>query len=369
MSGTRVVTSPTTSSMRLAERQRAWLQASRLPGPARYRELATTALLDIHTLLLDNGASVAGWPQLWRYVWPRDASMVAVALARTGHQDDAERILEFLQDVNDDGVFEARYRPDRSGPPDDRGEQSDSVGWVLWATATIARSLPASSRLAFLSRLRPLIDSCGSAALRLTDSPTALPPVSPDYWEVRTERLSLGTAAPMAFALDATADLAGWTGDLELVEKARTRAALLRGSITERFGGAGYPRYLGDDTPDAAVAFLLPPFATKAQPAVLEAWRRAADGMQRPAGGLAPGVGWKNDGISWTPQTALFALTAAATGDEATARARLDWIGAHRTEYGAIPEKVLFNGEPSGPAPLAWTCAMVLLALHALSGP
>ncbi|MGL4743576.1 MAG: glycoside hydrolase family 15 [Dermatophilaceae bacterium] len=310
---------------------------------------------------------MAGWPPLWRYVWPRDAAMVAVALARTGHEDDALRILMFLQEVNDDGVFEARYRPDRSGPPDDRGEQSDGTGWVLWAMATIARDLSSSTREIFVKSLQQLIDSCSAAALRLTDSPTALPPVSPDYWEVRNKRLSLGTAAPMAFALDAIVDLAGWMSNPKVAGAARARSATLRGSISEQFGGAGYPRYLGDDKPDAAVAFLLPPFARQAQPAVLDAWRRAADGMRRPAGGLAPGVGWKNDGISWTPQTALFALTAAATGDETLARARLDWIAAHRTEYGAIPEKVSFNGEPSGPAPLAWSCAIVLLALQTLS--
>ena len=55
--------------------------------------MVETALLDIHTLLLPNGALVAGWPKHWRYVWPRDAAFAAVALVETGHDADALRLL------------------------------------------------------------------------------------------------------------------------------------------------------------------------------------------------------------------------------------------------------------------------------------
>ena len=40
----------------------------------------------------------------------------------------------------------------------------------------------------------------------------------------------------------------------------------------------------------------------------------------------------------------------------------LAWLEAHRTAAGALPEKVLADGAPAGPAPLAWTCALILLA-------
>ncbi len=395
--GSRVAATSAPSSLRLAEEQRTWVASGRIPGPAAYREMASTALLDIHTLLLANGAAVAAWAPHWRYVWPRDAAMVAVALARTGHRQDALSVLQFLQrSLGADGIFQARYRPDGSGPPDDRGEQSDGIGWALWASATLVDDLPPQERADVVADLGPLIRSCTGAALRLTEAPDAMPPASPDYWEVRDERLSLGTAAPMAFALEAASALATTAQDPELAGTTADRAARLRSSIREQFGRDAYPRYLGDDQPDAAVAFLLPPFTKTAAPDVLAAWARAGDAMKRPAGGLAPGAGWKEDGISWTPQTALFALTAAATSDPAargsaatagpatrgsaatatsgpaasggvaSARARLDWISDHRTPYGAIPEKVLHNGEPAGPAPLAWSAALVLLTLDAL---
>ena len=120
----------------LAEDQRDWLAAGRVPGPERYADMARQALLDLDTLTLDNGAVLAGPTAAWLYSWPRDASFVAVALARTGHTDDAATILGHLARVQEaDGTFQARYLPDESGVPDDRGTQLDGGAWYLWAAA------------------------------------------------------------------------------------------------------------------------------------------------------------------------------------------------------------------------------------------
>ncbi len=89
--------------------------------------------------------------------------------------------------------------------------------------------------------------------------------------------------------------------------------------------------------------------------------------MHRPAGGLAPGTGWKDDGISWTPETAQFALAHAANGNHTEAVRNLEWLEAHRTMVESFPEKVLYDGSPAGVAPLAWTAALVLLAIRELS--
>jgi glucoamylase len=357
-----------------AQQQRDWLAAGSIPrSSAGVQELAgqdmaRTALLDINTLLLPGGAALAGWPKSWRYVWPRDASMVAVALWRTGHRDDALSVMQFLQrQLPAQGVFQARYLPDESGVPDARGEQTDGTGWVLWAAARMLADVPAGpARERFLNQLRPLIDGSTRTALRITDRPGGLPKPSQDYWEMNDDRLSLGTAAPLAFGLEAAVTLQHALGDEVLSQAAQQRLTLLRGSIDQQFGRHGYPRYLGGNQPDAAIAFLLPPFTAQADPKIVKAWREAAPLMARPAGGLAPGAGWKNDGISWTPQTALFALTAASIGDRPTAEHWLTWLANHRTSYGALPEKVLSNGDPAGPAPLAWTDAFVLLAMDAL---
>ena len=88
--------------------------------------------------------------------------------------------------------------------------------------------------------------------------------------------------------------------------------------------------------------------------------------MRQPAGGISPGVGWKKDGISWTPETALFGLAAASSGEPGKALAWIAWLDAHRTALGALPEKVTAAGKPAAVAPIAWTSALVLLTLDEL---
>jgi GH15 family glucan-1,4-alpha-glucosidase len=200
-----------------------------------------------------------------------------------------------------------------------------------------------------------------AAALNLTETASRLPHPGMDYWEVKDSRLSLGTAAPVAAGLAAAPGLLHALGDTSTAHAASVRAGEVRRAVQRGFGAQGYPRYLGDDEPDASLSFLLPPFTDTTDQDVATTWRRALPAMRRPAGGLAPGAGWKNDGISWTPQTALAGLSAAHQADLASARAHLLWLSAHRTMLGAIPEKVLSNGQAAGPAPLAWSDALVIL--------
>ena len=81
---------------------------------------------------------------------------------------------------------------------------------------------------------------------------------------------------------------------------------------------------------------------------------------------MAPGTDWHDQRVSWTPETALFALSSAAAGDRANAERWLDWLAAHRTAVGSLPEKVDADGRPAGATPLAWTDALVLLTLATL---
>ena len=56
------------------------------------------------------------------------------------------------------------------------------------------------------------------------------------------------------------------------------------------------------------------------------------------------------------------AWSALSLGMEEEGTRLLAWLEAHRTAARALPEKVLADGAPAGPAPLAWTCALILLA-------
>ncbi|MFV0427174.1 MAG: glycoside hydrolase family 15 [Beutenbergiaceae bacterium] len=350
----------------LAAAQREWLTQGWLPEDVQYRELVRNALLDMRVLSTNGATTAAGNPN-WRYVWPRDASFVAVTFAATGHLQEAVEILEFLQDVqSEDGSFEARYLPDGSGPPDDRLPQTDGTGWVLWALDALIAAAPGEQSEQLLQQFEPLRERSSAFLLDQVDNPHSLPPPSPDYWEHREEVLTLGTAAPVLIGLEAAARLASERSDSNGYQDATDAAADLREAIIGAFGGHGYGRYPGPSHADAAVAFLLPPFQTSALPEAQQAWAESIPLMGRPAGGLAPGAGWTEQNQSWTPQTALYALVAAASGDQDRARAWLDWLADHRTPLGALPEKVNADGEPAGPAPLAWTCALVVLTVMEL---
>ncbi|GIG22578.1 hypothetical protein Cch01nite_33020 [Cellulomonas chitinilytica] len=353
---------------RLAAGQRAWLAEGTVPGTGgAYEDMARAALLDLHTLDLPGGAAVAGWSQRWRYVWPRDSAFVTVALARTGHVDDALEVLGFLDRVQaPDGSFEARYEPDGSGPPDDRGVQTDGTGWALWAAGMVLAEIrDPDERRAAAEQLRPLVVRSTDHALDLV-ARTGLPPASADYWETPEEELTLGTAAPIVAGLEQAAAVLPLTGDTALAHVAADAAARSRVELVRAFAPTGYARYAAGGHRDAATAFLLPPFLRVPPPGARTAWRESAPTMVRAASGLAPGAGWRDDGVSWTPQTSLYAWLAAESGDAPLARGWLDFLDGHRTATGSIPEKVLADGSPAAVAPLAWSAACVVLALDAL---
>jgi glucoamylase len=368
--GSRVLAGTPDTAAELAA-ERAWLAAGTVPVVAELGDttLVRDALLDLRTLALPSGVPVASWSPPWRYVWPRDSSLAAAALARTGHHADAGAVLDFLQRVQPaSGVFAARYLPDGSGVPDDRPAQLDGVGWALWALAAVVKARPAAERPPLLARYRTLLDRSAAAAQASVDNPRSLPAASSDYWERRERRLTLATAALVQAGLIAAGWLYTEAGDPRAAD-VRAAADRVTVAIPRAFGPDGYPRHLGGkaSSVDLGVVFLLPPFGSDPRPDVVAAWRSAPQRMLRPAGGLAPGGSWP-DGISWTTATSSYALAAASLGHREAALGWLRWLDDHRTAAGSVPEKVLADGRPAAVAPLAWPAAVVVLSAATLAG-
>lgn len=353
-----------------AQESRDWLASGTVPGAGtRWEQMATRAMLDLDLLVLDNGAAAAGWNPNWRYVWPRDAAFVVAAYSVSGHHAEALRVLQHLRSLQEpDGTWQARYLTDGSGAvPDDRGTQLDGLGWVLWATWVWARSGAPDDVRAGLASLRPMLVAAAEAIGDSVHPGQGLPRPSPDYWEVPEREVTLGTAAPLLVGARAAAALLAELGEPGHAAGAARVAVALEQGIAAQFGRRGYPRYPSRPGRDSAVAFLMPPFAA-ADPGVRQAFRAARRDLTVPGGGLAPGEAWRDDGVAWTPETALFALAAAASGDSRTASRLLDWLDAHRTPLGSLPEKVNTLGQPAAVAPLAWTAATVVLTLAVLDG-
>jgi GH15 family glucan-1,4-alpha-glucosidase len=353
----------------LADRTRDWLAAGWVPGrtPAE-QDVATRALLDLALLTGSDGASVASPFGPWDLVWPRDASWHAVAFAVTAHPERARAILEFLaRTQRPDGTWDSRYRPDGRAVSDGRPRQLDAVGWVPWAVWSWWQDVHDEGGL---RRLWPMVSAAADVA---TDSlgPDGLPRPSADYWEQPESRPTLGTAAPLLLGLRSAAALATDLGEDDAAARWRSAARRLDTGIAQHFGSTGYRRYPQAGTsPDSAVTFLAAPLAPPhgADEAVEAAVRATADALLMPSGGLRPGNIPRVGGVAWTPATALFALAAAGRGDEAGFRRWFDWLAAHRTSFGAFPEKVTNTGNPASVAPLGWTSSIVLIALATRDG-
>jgi GH15 family glucan-1,4-alpha-glucosidase len=341
--------------------QQAWLAGAHLPGRSdAERTVAARALLDLGLLTSADGAAVAAPFGPWDFVWPRDASWAAAALAVCGRGVTSLSILRFLARTQAvDGTWTAaRYYPS-GAPVTGRAGQLDAVGWVPWAVWLWWRTGGAAAEL---DTLWPMVRAAADAAAGSL-RPDGLPRASPDYWELPETLPTLGTAAPLLLGLRAAADLAAVRHDPVAAEWADAAKRLLA-AITKRFGATGYRRYAADGaSPDSAVAFLSAPLAGPATdptlpPAIDDTERR----LLMRSGGLRPGNIPRVGGVAWTPATALFAL-ADATGPGFDRW--YGWLVAHRTALGEFPEKVTDRGLPASVAPLAWTDAIVLLALTA----
>jgi GH15 family glucan-1,4-alpha-glucosidase len=339
-------------------------------------DLVRHALADLDALTLPDGATLAGWDGPWRYVWPRDASFVAAARCSVKQYSEAGRVLGFLDRIRPTaGRWGARYSAPEGGElQDGREAQLDGSGWVLWATWFCADGID-------LAKYWPMVKESGDQIVAEL-GPDGLPAASPDYWERPESEVTLGTVAPLLTGLRSGLAIAIKLGRAD--EVASWQNALDRlSAATDRHFGPDYPRTparavsfvesgvepIGlEGGADAIVTVLGPPFAPS-RDAVTTAIERAHRVLTQPNGGVTPGEQWRTDGVAWTPQTALFALSAAARGDRSTAEALLAWLDEHRTPTGALPEKVNRNLSPAGEAPLAWTTSLVILTASALNHP
>lgn len=333
-----------------------------------YREFARSALQDVHVLSDGLPSPVAAWTPHWRYTWPRDCAFVVVAQARTGQPDAALRGLRFLQRAQaEDGWFEARYVPGTSRTPDRRPRQLDGAGWALWAADRVRAQLPAARVSVELAALQSLVVRSTDRIIASLRTPSGLPAATPDYWEVTERSPTLATCAVLAAGLECAVRLLSELGDLERADRARSTLARLDTTIQNAYGRYGFPRHPGRSDPDIGATFLLPPFRDAVNENALVRLVELLPALRRPAGGLAPGVRWHRDGVSWTPETATVALAFARSGQVQRAADLIQWLGEHRTIAGSYPEKVLETGAPAAVAPLAWTASAVLLTVAALS--
>jgi hypothetical protein len=291
-----------------------WLAAARPLGdgaPAWARRMYRRSLLVLHALTNERSDAVeAGAREGWRYVWPRDASTVAIALAAAGYRGEARRIVGFLEGL-DIGAA-ARFYGD-GAPVDGRAAQGDAAGWIAAAAkATSLRSRPRARRWQNLD----------------------------DYQENGSGDFlgnAIASGSPHVQALFETP--AG-----ELARRAGDPSSGL----------------------DSAAAWAVRPFP---HPALYPLVRRTLLRLTATSGrfGLVPSEDW-NGGIDpWTAPTAWTAWSLAALGERSAALHLMAELRHAATPAGLLPERVdARTGIPTSTTPLAWSHAFAILALRQL---
>jgi hypothetical protein len=291
-----------------------WLAHARPLGddaPSWARRLYTRSLLALRALTdRRTGAVAAGERDGWAYVWPRDASATAIALASSGYRPAARRITRFLLGL--DAGAAARFG--ESGEPiGGRSGQGDAAGWVHAA----ARAACLAARV----RRLPWHDQ-------------------PDYQE----------GPPGDYLANAIASTEG-------VAAIRASFGSPRGLLREA-GDAGSGL-------DSAAAWAVRPFP---RPSLFALVRRTLLRFVAGAGryGIAPAEGWS--GMDpWSAPTAWTAWSLATIGERRPALRMLGALRRAATPAGLLPERVdARTGIPRSTTPLAWSHAFTILALRTL---
>jgi len=312
--GERVVTVASLGDSQVARSDPRWLAAARPLGagaPGWARRMYSRSLLVLHGLVdRRSGAVVAGARQGWAYVWPRDASAVAMALAASGYRGEARRIVHFLRRL--DLGAAARFQVD-SSPVDGRGAQGDASGWI----AAAARA----------------------AGLR---SATAERP-----WQGLADYQENGGGDFLANAIA--------SGAPNIRALFGTPADTLARSVGDPASGL-----------DSAAAWAVRPFPRPAlYPLVRHTLLRLAAASGR--FGIVPSEGWDGGDDPWTAPTAWTAWSLAALGERTAALRLMAELRRAATSTGLLPERVdARTGIPTSTTPLAWSHAFAILALREL---
>jgi hypothetical protein len=261
-----------------------------------------------------SGAVAAGARDRWAYVWPRDASTAALALAASGYRSQARRVARFLAGLHLDSG--ARFRSDSSAVEDGRPLPGDSAGWIRVAARAVGIDAPRPVPGAWCDR--------------------------GDYGERDGDRGDYLANA-----------IAGGAG-----------VALIRRLFA---GPSGLSRRArdGDSRLDYSAAWAVRPFA---RPALYAAVRRSLATLGRTATrfGLAPSQDWPAGG-AWTAPAAWSAWSLAALGERRPALRMMAALRRAATPSLTIPERVNpSDGLPESTTPLGWTHSFAVLALRQL---
>lgn len=177
----------------------------------------------------------------YSYVWPRDASIIANAMDRTGHHDISRRYFEFMTDRLEaggylmhkyrvDGVLGSSWHPwmhDGVGKLPIQEDETATTLYMLWQHYEYAKDIE------FIESVyNPFVEPATQFLMEYLEAPLGLPDASYDLWEEKYG-ISTYTASSVYAALQASAHFANLLGKEEAARSSLAVAQRLRSSILE----------------------------------------------------------------------------------------------------------------------------------------
>lgn len=384
-------------------KQWATKQDLKLKGvPREAQKLWYQSLLLIRSQIDNRGAIIASTDSdimkfnkdTYAYVWPRDAALVSVSLARAGYYEPVKSFLNFAKNlITPDGYVLHKFTPDgslgsswhpklRNGKSQIPIQEDESALLLvaLWELYKESKSIEVVQRL-----FNPMVLKIGRFLMRYVDPKTGLPKESYDLWEEQYGVFTF-TCATVYAGLKAAENLAKVTGHHEDEIIFRDAAKAMRKSILEHMWSEEHQRFVKkiyyeegeiktDPTVDSSVAFVwemgLLPADDPRIVSTMEAIERHLT-VQTKIGGICRYEGdfyhrnWEYEyseklpGNPWIITTLWLANwkleIAQNTNQLHPIREVLDWVCAQQSSASILPEQVdPHTGEPLSVAPLTWS--------------
>jgi glucoamylase len=400
---------------RLVDRTHNYWEVWDARGPGRDSDLSSLALeryaqslLIVRSQIDRNGAvlaandtdMVAEARDTYSYVWPRDGSLVSVALIRAGHSRAPDRFFTFCaQAISPKGFMRHKFNPDgtlaSSWEPYVRDghavlpiqeDETALVTWALWQNFLEFHDVEGTAPY-----YRSLVTRPADFMLGFVDPDTGLPKPSFDLWEERWGVHTFTVAAVIA-GLRAAAGLSDVFGENERAARYRAGADRMLDGFRKVMWDAHEKRFarMASVTPDGytldmtldSSLFGMVELDTMptSDPQIESTLQQVADRLlvRTGIGGMAR---YENDryhqvetrdldrvqGNPWFIATlwlARYHIKRRTPDGLAQGRALIEWAAERALPSGVMAEQVdPYTGAPLSVSPLTWSHAAYVLAV------
>jgi oligosaccharide amylase len=312
--------------------------------------------------------SLAVGGDTYNYCWWRDGAFISEAMDQCRLRELSARFLRFARTCQSpDGSFLHRFFPDGEvgstwhPPPFLQIDQTASVISAAW------HHMDRGADPDVLLELWPMVESAGNFLVKFRDHPTGLPSPSFDLWEERSG-IHLYSTAAVVHGLESAARIAGVLG--KDATHWQTAADEVRAAVVHQMWDPSLARFVRsleprDERIDASTLLaldlgLLAPSDPRYRATVETTERRLSS---KAVGGLARYEGDEYYGPEnpWIVCTLWLAAAHLKLGNRSRCRELIDWVVAHATPAGLLPEQVdAVTGEPKSATPLVWSHATFL---------